>query len=39
MRPHNGRARGYHSMPMSVALALFLASLVIIVFLICGGGN
>ncbi len=39
MRMSNGRMRGYHSMPMSLALAMFLASIAVVVFFVCGGGR
>lgn len=39
MRPVHGRMRGNHSMSMSVALAMFLASIAVVVFVVCGGGQ
>lgn len=39
MRSHHSRMRGYHSMPMSIALGLFLASFVTVGLIVFFGGR
>ncbi|MES0218022.1 hypothetical protein NKL07_21995 [Mesorhizobium sp. C280B] len=39
MRPHHGRMRGYHSMSLATSIALLLAAIAVVIFVMCGAAS